>query len=150
MRDMADDLLANTLMLQYEQTRPSGHCFPNLSPGSSRKFEYAFPYAILTTDQQPAIEIQKRTWKPLTYDRPENRLNGLGYGKTEVAMWAAFKAVMDGRTSSDLTPRRAGVPANYETFKEAFVAAFREHDLLSVISRTIKIGKTVRVTGRES
>ena len=74
------------------------------------EFEGAFPYE-LTTDQATAIADIKRDMEAPT---PMDRLlcGDVGYGKTEVAMRAAFKAVMDGKQVAFLADDRARVSAS--------------------------------------
>ena len=90
MRDMAEELLK----LYAARRAVPGHAF---SPDShwQQEFEDAFEYD-LTTDQTSAIADIKRDMESST---PMDRLlcGDVGYGKTEVAMRAAFKAVMDGK-----------------------------------------------------
>ena len=90
MRDMAEELLK----LYAARKAVSGHAF---SPDShwQREFDDAFEWT-LTVDQQNAIDDIRRDMESPT---PMDRLlcGDVGYGKTEVAMRAAFKAVMDGK-----------------------------------------------------
>ena len=90
MRDMAEELLK----LYAARKAVPGHAF---SPDShwQQEFEDAFEYE-LTPDQKTAIADIKRDMESPT---PMDRLlcGDVGYGKTEVAMRAAFKAVMDGK-----------------------------------------------------
>ena len=67
-----------------------------------REFEDGFEY-VLTPDQETAIEDVKQDMEQPT---PMDRLlcGDVGYGKTEVAMRAAFKAVMEGKQAAVLTP----------------------------------------------
>src|SRR6185436_5423597 len=97
MRDMADELLR----LYAERKLVVGHEFPPDAPWQ-REFEEGFEYA-LTPDQETAIEDVKKDMETPT---PMDRLlcGDVGYGKTEVAMRAVFKAVMDGKQAAALTP----------------------------------------------
>ncbi|HEV7558757.1 MAG TPA: CarD family transcriptional regulator, partial [Kofleriaceae bacterium] len=90
MRDMAEELLK----LYAARKAVPGHAF---SPDShwQQEFEDAFEYE-LTPDQKTAIaDIKGDMESPTTMDRL--LCGDVGYGKTEVAMRAAFKAVMDGK-----------------------------------------------------
>ncbi|HSU25565.1 MAG TPA: CarD family transcriptional regulator, partial [Pyrinomonadaceae bacterium] len=97
MRDMADELLR----LYAERKLVRGHAFPPDAPWQ-REFEDAFPYD-LTADQATAItDVKEDMETPSPMDRLI--IGDVGYGKTEVAMRAAFKAVMDGRQVAILAP----------------------------------------------
>jgi transcription-repair coupling factor (superfamily II helicase) len=124
MRDMADELLK----LYAERKLVRGHAFPPDAPWQ-HEFEDAFPYD-LTVDQASAIEDVKTDMETPT---PMDRLiiGDVGYGKTEVAMRAAFKAVMDGKQAAILTPTTVLAYQHFETFKKRFAAFPVKVDLLS-------------------
>jgi len=124
MRDMADELLR----LYAERKLVRGHAFPPDAPWQ-HEFEDAFPYD-LTVDQAAAIEDVKTDMETPT---PMDRLiiGDVGYGKTEVAMRAAFKAVMDGRQAAILTPTTVLAYQHFETFKKRFAAFPVKVELLS-------------------
>lgn len=135
MRDMADELLK----LYAERKLVRGHAFPPDAPWQ-HEFEDAFPYD-LTTDQASAIEEVKEDMEtPVPMDRLI--IGDVGYGKTEVAMRAAFKAVMDGKQAAILTPTTVLAYQHYETFKKRFAAFPVKVDLLSRF-RSTKEQKTV-------
>jgi len=115
MRDMADELLK----LYAERKMVSGHAFSPDGPWQ-HEFEDAFPYQ-LTEDQSTAIEDVKEDMELPT---PMDRLivGDVGYGKTEVAMRAAFKAVMDGKQVAVLTPTTVLAYQHAETFAKRFAA----------------------------
>ena len=135
MRDMADELLK----LYAERKLVSGHAFPPDAPWQ-HEFEDAFPYD-LTPDQAGAIEDVKQDMETPT---PMDRLiiGDVGYGKTEVAMRAAFKAVMDGKQTAILAPTTVLAYQHFETFKRRFAAFPVKVDLLSRF-RSTKEQKTV-------
>src|SRR5690606_12472411 len=83
-----------------------------------REFDAMFPYEE-TPDQLRSIEEIKRD---MERDRPMDRLlcGDVGYGKTEVAIRAAFKAVMDGKQVAVLVPTTILAQQHYETFRERF------------------------------
>ena len=124
MRDMADELLR----LYAERKLVRGHAFPPDAPWQ-HEFEDAFPYD-LTVDQAGAIEDVKADMESQT---PMDRLiiGDVGYGKTEVAMRAAFKAVMDGKQAAILTPTTVLAYQHFETFKKRFAAFPVKVELLS-------------------
>ena len=124
MRDMADELLK----LYAERKLVPGYAFSPDAPWQ-HEFEDAFPYE-LTPDQSTAIEDVKQDMET---PRPMDRLiiGDVGYGKTEVAMRAAFKAVMDGKQVAVLSPTTVLAYQHYETFKKRFAAFPAKIDLLS-------------------
>jgi transcription-repair coupling factor (superfamily II helicase) len=124
MRDMADELLR----LYAERKMVTGYAFSDDGPWQI-EFEDAFPYE-LTPDQATAIDKVK---EDMETPRPMDRLivGDVGYGKTEVAMRAAFKAVMDGKQVAILTPTTVLAYQHYETFCRRFAAFPVKVDLLS-------------------
>jgi len=81
-----------------------------------QELEASFPY-IETDDQRKAIIEVKQDMES---ERPMDRLlcGDVGYGKTEVALRAAFKAVMDGKQVAILVPTTVLAQQHYDTFKE--------------------------------
>ena len=124
MRDMADELLR----LYAERKLVAGFAFSADTPWQ-KEFEDAFPYQ-LTPDQAAAIEDSKTDMQTAI---PMDRLvvGDVGYGKTEVAMRAAFKAVMDGKQVAVLTPTTILAYQHSETFKQRFAAFPVNIELLS-------------------
>ncbi len=110
MRDMADELLR----LYAERKLVGGYAFAADTPWQ-REFEDGFEY-VLTPDQETAIEDVKRDMEEPT---PMDRLlcGDVGYGKTEVAMRAAFKSVMEGKQTAILTPTTVLAYQHYDTFR---------------------------------
>jgi transcription-repair coupling factor (superfamily II helicase) len=135
MRDMADELLR----LYAERKLVGGFAFAGDSPWQS-EFEEGFEY-VLTPDQETAIEDVKRDMEEAV---PMDRLlcGDVGYGKTEVAMRAAFKAVMEGKQVAVLTPTTVLAYQHFETFRQRFAAFPVKVELLSRF-RSIKEQKTV-------
>ena len=113
MQDMADELLK----LYAQRKAAQGHAFPP-DNDFQREFEDAFDYNE-TEDQISAIaDIKRDMESPLPMDRL--LVGDVGYGKTEVAMRAAFKAVQDGRQVAVLTPTTVLSFQHFETFKSRF------------------------------
>lgn len=114
-REMARDLL--DLYASREQVR--GHTFAPDTPWQ-REMEEAFAYEE-TPDQRKAIDDVKRDMEA---QRPMDRLvaGDVGYGKTEVALRAAFKAVMDGKQVAVLVPTTILAQQHYTVFRERFAA----------------------------
>ncbi len=92
-----------------------GYAFPPDTPWQ-RELEMSFPF-LETPDQKRAIEEVKRDMES---SRPMDRLvcGDVGYGKTEVAIRAAFKAVMDGKQVAVLAPTTLLSEQHYLTFSE--------------------------------
>ena len=94
-----------------------------------REFEDAFEYQ-LTPDQETAIEDVKSGMEAV---QPMDRLivGDVGYGKTEVAMRAAFKAVMEGKQTAVLAPTTVLVFQHYKTLQKRFSAFPARIEMLS-------------------
>ena len=108
----AKDLAKGLTALYAERQRRPGFAFSPDSPWQ-REFEDAFPYAE-TDDQLRAIEeIKKDMEKP----RPMDRLlcGDVGYGKTEVALRAVMKCVLDGKQAAILVPTTVLAQQHYAT-----------------------------------
>jgi transcription-repair coupling factor (superfamily II helicase) len=124
LEDMADKLL----VLYAERKTAEGFAF---SPDGNwqREFEDAFEFEE-TPDQLTAISDVKRDLEKPT---PMDRLlcGDVGYGKTEVAMRAAFKAVTDGKQIAVLTPTTVLAFQHFETFKKRFAAFPTRIEMLS-------------------
>ncbi len=113
------DLAANLLETQAARQLMAGHAFAADAPWQ-HEFEATFPFEE-TDDQLRAITDVK---KDMESERPMDRLicGDVGYGKTEVAMRAAFKAVMDGRQVALLVPTTILAQQHYETFSQRMAA----------------------------
>ncbi|HXN71171.1 MAG TPA: transcription-repair coupling factor [Candidatus Acidoferrales bacterium] len=113
--DMADQLL----QLYAERKTAPGHAFP-ADTNWTREFEDAFEFDE-TPDQLRAIEDVKRDMESTL---PMDRLlcGDVGYGKTEVAMRAAFKAIADSKQVAVLAPTTVLAFQHYQTFKRRFSA----------------------------
>ncbi len=113
MKDMADELLK----LYAQRKTAQGHAFP---AGNEfvHEFEDAFEFSE-TEDQAQAISDVMRDMES---SQPMDRLlcGDVGYGKTEVAMRAAFKAVSDNRQVAVLAPTTVLAFQHFETFKQRF------------------------------
>ena len=149
MRDMAEELLK----LYAQRKAVPGHAFAS-DTHWQEEFDGAFPYEP-TTDQVSAIADIKADMEAST---PMDRLlcGDVGYGKTEVAMRAAFKAVMDGKQVAFLAPttvlafqhqktlrdRFAGFPVNVE-----LVSRFRTKAETKAVLDGLAAGKVDIVVG---
>ncbi|MFC4058445.1 transcription-repair coupling factor [Planomonospora corallina] len=110
--------IAGELIRLYSARMASpGHAFGPDTPWQ-REMEDAFPYAE-TGDQLEAIEEVKRDMeRPVPMDRLI--CGDVGYGKTEIAVRAAFKAVQDGKQVAVLVPTTLLVQQHLSTFAERF------------------------------
>ena len=106
-----------------------------------KQFEDEFPYEE-TEDQLLAIEDIK---KDMESNKPMDRLlcGDVGYGKTEVAMRAAFKAVMDGKQVAILVPTTILAEQHYKNFKERFSGFPVNIDMISRFKTAASIKKTL-------
>ncbi len=113
--DIADDLLELYAAREVVQ----GHAF---SPDAAwqHELEASFPY-VETEDQLVAVEAVKQD---MEQPRPMDRLicGDVGYGKTEVALRAAFKAIMDGKQVAVLVPTTVLAQQHYTNFSRRMAA----------------------------
>lgn len=112
-QNIADDLIK----LYAEREASKGYSF---SPDTTeqRDFEALFPYQETEDQLRSIVEIKK----DMERERPMDRLlcGDVGYGKTEVAIRAAFKAIMDHKQVAILVPTTILAQQHYETIKERF------------------------------
>lgn len=123
-KDLANELIA---LYAARESIPGYRFMPDTV--WQAEFEDAFPYEE-TADQLRAIEeIKQDMEKP----RPMDRLlcGDVGYGKTEVAVRAAFKAVMDGKQVAVLVPTTILAQQHYNTFTERFTGYPIQVEMLS-------------------
>jgi len=115
MKDMTEELLK----LYAQRKTAQGHSFAADNEWM-REFEDAFEYSE-TDDQALAITDVKRDMESTL---PMDRLlcGDVGYGKTEVAMRASFKAISDNMQVAALAPTTVLAFQHYETFKQRFAA----------------------------
>ena len=116
-RKAVREIAAQLIRLYSARVASPGHSFGQDSPWQ-RELEDAFPYAE-TPDQLAAIdEIKRDMEKPLPMDRLV--CGDVGYGKTELAVRAAFKAVQDGKQVAVLVPTTLLVQQHMATFGERY------------------------------
>ena len=116
-KEAAREMAAELLSLYAARASTPGHAFSPDTPWQ-REMEAAFPYTE-TPHQLRAIEDVKRDMEA---PRPMDRLvaGDVGYGKTEVALRAAFKAVMDGKQVAVVVPTTILAQQHYAVFAERF------------------------------
>ncbi len=114
-RHAAQELAGELLVLYTERRRREGHAFA-ADGDLQREFEARFPYTE-TPDQRDAIDLVKTDMEA---PRPMDRLvcGDVGYGKTEVALRAAFKCVADSKQVLMLVPTTILAQQHYGTFHE--------------------------------
>lgn len=146
--------LAHDLLDLYASRRVvQGHAFAPDAPWQA-ELEAAFPY-IETEDQVEAIQAVK---KDMEASQPMDRLicGDAGYGKTEVALRAAFKAVMDGKQVAMLVPTTILAQQHYQTFSERLksfpvvaelLSRFRTHAEQQQVLQQLQEGKADIVIG---
>ena len=112
-KDIADDLIK----LYAKREAEKGYAF---SPDTDeqRSFEMAFPYEETEDQLRSILEVKQ----DMERERPMDRLvcGDVGYGKTEVAIRAVFKAVMDGKQVAFLVPTTILAQQHFETMQERF------------------------------
>jgi len=147
------DLAASLLDTQARRQVVEGLAF-NAEPPWLHEFEASFPYQE-TDDQVKVIEEVKRD---MASPRPMDRLicGDAGYGKTEIAMRAAFIAVMNGRQAAVLVPTTVLAEQHYETFtdrmsaypvKIAVLSRFQSHSAHTRILTDARHGRLDIVIG---
>lgn len=148
-RDMTEELLK---LYAARETR-EGHAYP-VDTHWQVEFEDAFEYDE-TPDQMRAIIDVKRDMETA---KPMDRLicGDVGYGKTEVAMRAAFKTVMDGRQVAVLVPTTVLAEQHYLNFAERFadypikvemLSRFRSPKEIKSVIEQLKVGEVDVVIG---
>jgi len=122
--DIADDLI----QLYAARESEKGFAFPP-DDAYQKEFEDAFPYSETDDQLRSAAEIKHDMEQP----RPMDRLlvGDVGYGKTEVALRAAFKAISSGKQVAFLVPTTILAQQHYETMLERFEGFPVEVGLLS-------------------
>ena len=122
------DLAKELLELYAARSQAQGHAFAGDSPWQA-ELEASFPYEE-TVDQLRAVTEAKEDMERV---RPMDRLvvGDVGYGKTEVALRAAFKATQDGKQVAVLVPTTVLAAQHHRTFSQRFAAFPIEVRLLS-------------------
>ena len=112
-----EDIADHLLEIYAQRQLAHGHAFTP-DDAMQREFEEAFPYEE-TADQLRAVTEIKRDMES---DKPMDRLlcGDVGFGKTEIAVRAAFKAAMDGFQVAVLVPTTVLAQQHYQTFAARF------------------------------
>jgi transcription-repair coupling factor (superfamily II helicase) len=116
-RKAVKEIAGELIRLDAARTSAPGHAFGPDTPWQ-RELEDAFPY-IETPDQLGAIdEVKADMEKPYPMDRVI--CGDVGYGKTEIAVRAAFKAVQDGKQVAVLVPTTLLAQQHFQTFSDRY------------------------------
>ena len=112
-REMAQELV----VLYQKRASSPGYAFSPDTPWQS-EMEQAFPYTETVDQLKAIVDVKADMEEP----RPMDRLvcGDVGFGKTEVAMRAAFKAVQDGKQVAVLVPTTLLASQHYQTFSDRF------------------------------
>ncbi|HPA79273.1 MAG TPA: transcription-repair coupling factor [Thermoanaerobaculales bacterium] len=138
------EMAAEMLRLAAARRASRGHEFSPDSPWQ-REFEDAFAYE-LTPDQERAVEEIKADMESAL---PMDRLlcGDVGYGKTEVAIRAAFKAVLDGKQVAVLAPTTILAEQHLDTFRQRFEGFPVETRMLSRFTSPQEAKETLQRLG---
>lgn len=148
-----DDLARGLIKLYAERANAKGYAFSADTPWQ-REFEDSFPYRE-TDDQLRSIEEVKKDMESV---KPMDRLlcGDVGFGKTEIAIRAAFKAVCDSKQVAYLCPTTVLAMQHYETFlkrmenfpiKVEMLSRFRSAAQQKKIIKKLKTGEVDVVIG---
>ena len=135
--DIADDLVD----LYAKREAEKGFAFSK-DDSYQQEFEDAFPY----TETPDQLRSAKEVKSDMEKQKPMDRLliGDVGYGKTEVAMRAAFKAVQDGKQVAFLAPTTVLAQQHYETLVERFSGFPVEIGILSRFVTKKKTDQTIK------
>jgi transcription-repair coupling factor (superfamily II helicase) len=127
-RKAVDDLAEELLALYAARAQAQGHAFAEDSPWQA-EMEASFPYEETIDQLRAAAEVKA----DMEMTQPMDRLvvGDVGYGKTEVALRAAFKATQDGKQVAVLVPTTVLAAQHHTTFSQRFAAFPLEVRLLS-------------------
>ncbi len=137
------DLAAKLLEIQAKRDLRQGHAFAADVPWQT-EFENAFPFTE-TPDQMKAIQESKGDMEQL---KPMDRLicGDVGFGKTEVAIRAAFKSVMDGKQVAILVPTTILAQQHFINFRDRMAAYPIVVELVSRFRTPAEIKKILKAT----
>ncbi len=140
-RQSARTMARELVELYARRQLTAGHAFSSDALWQ-QELEASFPY-VETPDQLEAIDAVKRDMES---ERPMDRLicGDVGYGKTEIALRAAFKAVMDGKQVAILAPTTVLAQQHYTTFAERLGAFPVRTEVLSRFTPAEKEAETLK------
>ncbi|MBQ8310643.1 MAG: transcription-repair coupling factor [Clostridia bacterium] len=140
-KDMAKDLIR----LYAERLRRPGHAFP-ADDSYQKSFEEAFPYEETESQLSASDEIKGDMMKAIPMDRL--LCGDVGYGKTEVALRAAYKAVLGGKQVAILVPTTLLALQHYQTIVSRMRAFAVNVDMISRFRSSKQQSQTLRRLGR--
>ncbi|MGE0710524.1 MAG: transcription-repair coupling factor [Planctomycetota bacterium] len=111
------DLAAELLEVQAERIARPGHALPP-DAGEQRLFEESFPYTDTPDQAKVTEEVKQDLQSPRAMDRVV--CGDVGYGKTEIAIRAAFKVASNGRQVAVLAPTTVLAHQHHRSFSERF------------------------------
>lgn len=140
-KESVEKLARELLSLYAARQAVKGHAFSPDHPWQN-DFEARFPYKE-TEDQ---LKVIKEVKKDMEQEKPMDRLicGDVGYGKTEIALRAAFKAVMDGKQVAFLVPTTILAQQHYQSFKERFAGFPVNIEVLSRFSQASQQKEIIR------
>src|SRR3954467_11063038 len=143
-RRAASAMAGELINLYAERQVRTGHTFPP-DGEMQMEFEAAFPYRE-TADQMDAIDAVKADMES---ERPMDRLicGDVGYGKTEVALRAAHKAVADGKQVMMLVPTTILAQQHFGTFRERFADTPFNVEMVSRLRKPAEIKDALQRSG---
>lgn len=152
-REAAKKLAVDLAELYAARAQIKGHAFSSDSPWQ-KQLEERFPYTETPDQLQSIAEVKADMEKP----KPMDRLlcGDVGYGKTEIALRAAFKAVQDSKQVALLVPTTILAQQHYNTFKERFsdfpvriacMSRFRSKKEMDAIRQKLREGQIDIVIG---
>ncbi len=139
-RKAVKDLAKGLIQLYAQRQRQPGYAFAPDSPWQ-KEFEDDFPYDETEDQLRSVTEIKRDMEAP----RPMDRLlcGDVGYGKTEVALRAVMKCVLDGKQAAILVPTTVLARQHYLTARGRFAKYPVEIDLVSRFRTPAQIKKTL-------
>ena len=110
--------VAQELVVLYQlRMTTAGHAYPPDTPWQ-RELESAFPYQETRAQLQSIVDVKEDMELPMPMDRLI--VGDVGFGKTEIAIRAAFKAIQDGRQAAVLVPTTLLAQQHHQTFGDRF------------------------------
>jgi transcription-repair coupling factor (superfamily II helicase) len=132
--------IAQELVVLYQKRlHSSGHAFPEDTVWQ-RELEEAFPYRETPDQMKAIVDVKTDMEAPIPMDRLV--CGDVGFGKTEVAIRAAFKAIQDGKQVAVLVPTTLLAQQHYQTFSDRFAAYPMR---VEVLSRFLTPGQAKKV-----
>ena len=143
--EAAKELARDLIKLYAARRRLPGHAFPP-DDAYQKSFEDAFEYEETESQIQASDEIKRDMMKPVPMDRL--LCGDVGYGKTEVALRAAYKAVLGGKQVAILVPTTLLALQHYQTLQSRMRAFAVNLDMLSRFRTPKQQAATLRALAR--